>query len=229
MKKIMRILGVLFISCFMLTSLAACKDDAVDTTSSETSPVTEKETVVETETEPETKPFFEESRAEVEVEVPSEVDTMRPILLALCKTMTGGTSYDGSDPEFFWESIYAAINGSTWVHPGIRLSDSGSGYFVPREVMAEYAEAMFTQNSSLKDIPESMGGIEFDVDEDGYVIYGSDGYMGVMDIIEVEETATGYEVTTAFNTKSGNVESHTFILTSGGQGVFPCGVKGVVE
>lgn len=161
------------------------------------------------------------------VSVPEELDSMRPILLGLCKTMAGGNPYDSSNSEFFWNSIYAAINGNSWLHPDISLSDDGSGYQVPREVMSEYAEAMFAGNSALSEIPSSIGGIEYVVDTDCYMIYSSEGYVGSMDFTEIQETANGYVVDVAFTTKSGSVETHEFVLTSGGYGAFPCSVNSV--
>lgn len=236
MKKFVKIISTVTMVCLIMAAVAACgKKDTGNESSgniviNETQNAAQTETETETaETGDETKPPFEETKAEVEVSVPAEVDTMRPVLLGICKTMSGGRAYDPSDSEFFWNSIYASINGSSWVHPDISLSDSGSGYMVPKEVMAEYAEAMFAGNSAIPDIPESVGGIEFDVDADSYVLYSSEGYLGSMEFTEIEETDNGYEATVAFTTKSGNVETHTFIMTSGGYGTFPCAVNAVVD
>lgn len=236
MKKFVKMISTVTMVCLIMAAVAACgKKDTGNESSgkiviNETQSVAQTEAETETaETGDETKPPFEETKAEVVVSVPAEVDTMRPILLGICKTMSGGRAYDPSDSEFFWNSIYASINGSSWVHPDISLSDSGSGYMVPKEVMAEYAEAMFAGNSAIPDIPASVGGIEFDVDADSYVLYSSEGYMGSMEFTEIEETDNGYEATVAFTTKSGNVETHTFIMTSGGYGTFPCAVNAVID
>ena len=51
--------------------------------------------------------------------------------------------------------------------------------------------------------------------------------MGSMDFTEIQETANGYVVDVAFTTKSGSVETHEFVLTSGGYGAFPCSVNSV--
>ena len=236
MKKFVKMIHTVTMVGLIMAAVAACgKKDTGNESSgniviNETQSVAQTEAETETaETGDETKPPFEETKAEVMVSVPAEVDTMRPILLGICKTMSGGRAYDPSDSEFFWNSIYASINGSSWVHPDISLSDSGGGYMVPREVMAEYAEAMFAGNSAIPDIPESVGGIEFDVDADSYVLYSSEGYLGSMEFTEIEETDNGYEATVAFTTKSGNVETHTFIMTSGGYGTFPCAVNAVID
>lgn len=236
MKKFVKMISTVTMVCLIMAAVAACgKKDTGNESSgniviNETQSVAQTEAETETaETGDETKPPFEETKAEVAVSVPAEVDTMRPILLGICKTMSGVRAYDPSDSEFFWNSIYASINGSSWVHPDISLSDSGSGYMVPKEVMAEYAEAMFAGNSAIPDIPASVGGIEFDVDADSYVLYSSEGYMGSMEFTEIEETDNGYEATVAFTTKSGNVETHTFIMTSGGYGTFPCAVNAVFD
>lgn len=110
------------------------------------------------------------------------------------------------------------------------MSDDGSGYMVPRETLAEYAEAMFAGDSAIPEIPSTMGGIEFDVDSDCYILYSSEGYLGSMEFTEIEETDNGYEATVAFTTKSGNVENPiTFIMTSGGYGTFPCAVNAVID
>lgn len=236
MKKFVKMISTVTVVCLIMAAVAACgkKDTGNESSGNivikETQSVAQTETETETaETGDETKPPFEETKAEVMVSVPAEVDTMRPILLGICKTMSGGRAYDPSDSEFFWNSIYASINGSSWVHPDISLSDSGSGYMVPKEVMAEYAEAMFAGNSAIPDIPGSVGGIEFDVDADSYVLYSSEGYLGSMEFTEIEETDNGYEAAVAFTTKSGNVETHTFIMTSGGYGTFPCAVNAVID
>ena len=238
MKRFVKMISTMTMICLMTAALAACgkKETGNETSGNIVIDETQSGAVAssgaETDTESkadETKPPFEETKAEVMVSIPAEVDTMRPILLGLCKTMSGGRAYDSSDSEFFWSGIYAAINGSSWIHPDISLSDSGSGYMVPKEVLAEYAEAMFAGNSAIPDIPSSIGGIEFDVDADSYVLYSSEGYMGSMEFTEIEETDNGYEVTVAFTTKSGNVETHTFIMTSGGYGTFPCAVNGVID
>ena len=74
-----------------------------------------------------------------------------------------------------------------------------------------------------------MGGIEFNGDIDSYIVYSSDGYSGYMDITAVNETADVYEVSVAFTTKKGSVENHTFALSKGGTGSFPCSITGVIE
>ena len=137
MKKIMKLLVVISIVCLSMTALAACgkknteKESVGKVVVDETKSTTASTKASESESvEPETKPAFEETKPEVSVSVPEELDSMRPILLGLCKTMAGGNAYDSSDSEFFWNSIYAAINGNSWLHPDISLSDDGSGYDV---------------------------------------------------------------------------------------------------
>lgn len=234
MKKIMKLFVAVSVICFMMASVTGCgKKNTENETGgkvvvNETKSTAETKKASETESvEPETKPAFEETKPDVSVSVPEELDSMRPILLGLCKTMAGGNPYDSSNSEFFWNSIYAAINGNSWLHPDISLSDDGNGYQVPREVMSEYAEAMFAGNSALSEIPSSIGGIEYVVDTDCYMIYSSEGYVGSMDFTEIQETANGYVVDVAFTTKSGSVETHEFVLTSGGYGAFPCSVNSV--
>lgn len=237
MKKLVKTMSIVGILCLLMISLGACGkknsgDDAngnIVINENQNKQSEESSTETEDTGEDQTKPAFEETKAEVVISVPEEVDAMRPILLGLCKTMIGGKAYDGSDSEFFWSSIYASINNSSWVHPDISLSDTGSGYMVPKEVLAEYAEAMFAGNSAIPAVPASIDGVEFDVDSDCYILYSSEGYMGSMEFTDIEETANGYEVTVAFTTKSGSVENHTFVMTSGGYGTFPCSVNGVIE
>lgn len=238
MKKFVKMISTVTVMCLLMASLAACgkKDSGKDTSGNividETQDKETTDSASESETSEkvdETKPPFEETKAEVTISVPDEVDTMRPILVGICKTMSGGRVYDGSDSAFFWDSIYAAINGGSWIHPDISMSDDGSGYMVPKEVMAEYAEAMFAGNSAIPEVPSTVGGIEFDVDSDCYILYSSEGYLGSMEFTEIEETDNGYEATVAFTTKSGNVETHTFIMTSGGYGTFPCAVNAVID
>lgn len=241
MKRFLKTFSILTITCLVIASAAGCKGKnqetnasgsvAVNETKKETQKEseTEKTTSTESESTPETKPFFEESRPAIDIEIPDDVENMRPLLTGLCKTMAGGKTYDGSNSEFLWESLYAAINGSDWIHPQIRLSDDGSGYVVPGGVMSEYASAMFGGKGDLTDIPASMGGIEFNGDIDSYIVYSSDGYSGYMDITAVNETADGYEVSVAFTTKKGSVENHTFALSKGGAGSFPCSITGVIE
>ena len=148
MKKFVKMISTVTIMCLLMASLAACGKKETGNETSGNIVINETQTKEQTEgtTEAseeinETKPPFEETKAEVTISIPDEVDTMRPILLGICKTMSGGRAYDGGDSEFFWNSIYAAINGSSWIHPDISLSDDGSGYMVPKEAMAEYAEA----------------------------------------------------------------------------------------
>lgn len=238
MKKFVKMISTVTVMCLLMASLAACgkKDSGKDTSGNividETQDKETTDSASESETSEkvdETKPPFEETKAEVTISVPDEVDTMRPILVGICKTMGGGRAYDGSDSAFFWDSIYAAINGGSWIHPDISMSDDGSGYMVPKEVMSEYAEAMFAGNSAIPEVPSTVGGIEFDVDSDCYILYSSEGYLGSMEFTEIEETDNGYEATVAFTTKSGNVETHTFIMTSGGYGTFPCAVNAVID
>lgn len=210
MKKFVKMISTVTVMCLLMASLAACgkKDSGKDTSGNividETQDKEAKESTSESETSgkaDETKPPFEETKAEVTISVPAEVDTMRPILLGICKTMSGGRAYDGSDSTFFWDGIYAAINGGSWIHPDISMSDDGSGYMVPRETLAEYAEAMFAGDSAIPEIPSTMGGIEFDVDSDCYILYSSEGYLGSMEFTEIEETDNGYEATDCFYNK----------------------------
>lgn len=236
MKKFVKMISTAAVMGLLMASLAACGKKETGNETSGNIVINETQTKEQNESTTgaskevdETKPPFEETKTEVTISVPDEVDTMRPILLGICKTMSGGRVYDGADSEFFWNSIYAAINGSNWIHPDISLSDDGSGYMVPKEVMAEYAEAMFAGNSGIPEIPATVGGIEFDVDTDCYVLYSAEGYLGSMEFMEIEETDNGYEATVAFTTKSGNVETHTFVMTSGGYGVFPCAVNSVID
>ena len=240
MKKILKGIYTTSAICMLIFAMTACESDETvnesgNTVVIETGKKDDKETEQNIETEKdtestaveETKPFFEETNADSNVTLPEEIDMMRPILLGLCKSMSGGNAYNPADPGFFWNSIYDAINGGNWLHPHIALSEDGSGYVVPKEVMSEYAEAMFAGNSSLVEIPQTLGGIEFNVDLDSYILYSSEGYTGTMDFTSVEQTADGYIIGTAFTTRNGNVEDHTFILTSGGTGAFPCAVTRV--
>ena len=180
MKKFVKMISTAAVMGLLMASLAACGKKETGNETSGNIVINETQTKNTTEASKEvdeTKPPFEETKTEVTISVPDEVDTMRPILLGICKTMSGGRVYDGADSEFFWNSIYAAINGSNWIHPDISLSDDGSGYMVPKEVMAEYAEAMFAGNSGIPEIPATVGGIEFDVDTDCYVLYSAEGYQ----------------------------------------------------
>lgn len=116
MKKIMKLFVAVSVICFMMASVTGCgKKNTENETGgkvvvNETKSTAETKKASETESvEPETKPAFEETKPDVSVSVPEELDSMRPILLGLCKTMAGGNPYDSSNSEFFWNSIYAAI------------------------------------------------------------------------------------------------------------------------
>ena len=224
MKKYNKILSILTITCLLTTTLYGCNDQT--TKESDTQAV--EETLQLEDTEVETNQNTEESGDEVLVEVPSEIDAMRPILKGLCKVLSRGTAYDVSDGFFFWEALYASINSSTWVHPDIRLADNGAGYMVPKAVMEAYAFAMFG-NTELLDIPSNVSGIEYDAEEDGYLLYSAGGLAGNMDIMSVDETDEGYRVSVAFHTKKDNIENYTFTLSKDGSDSFPCVVTGVIE
>lgn len=226
MKKFKRAIGVLTIIGLMMMSLTGCGGKETEETKES---FVSEETVQNTESEPETKPYFEEERDKIEVEVPSDVDAMRPIMSGLCKAMTGGTSYDPSDSLFYWEALYSSINGSTWVHSEISLADNGTGYMVPKNVMEEYAAAMFADGSTMPEIPSSMGGLEYIAEEESYMLYSAGGYVGNMDIVAIENIDNGYEVSVAFNTKNGNVENYTFAMSANQSGSFPCAIYGLAE
>ena len=134
---------------------------------------------------------------------------------------------EASDSAFFWNSIYASINDGSWVHPDISLSDDGTGYMVPKEVMAEYANAMFSGTEILPDIPDTVGGISYDDDFGGYQLMSAESYSGTLDITNVEDTADGYTVTVAYTDRSGAVTPFTFTMTSGGSGAFACSIHNV--
>ena len=221
MKKIKRTIGLFAIMCFMAVSFTACGGKEVsenkDTTVAE-------ETITAVETEEETKPYFEETREVVDVEVPDEVDGMRPIMIGLCKAMTGGGTYDPSDSLFYWEALYSSINGNTWVHQDISLADNGAGYMVPKAVMEAYATAMFGDASDLPDIPSNMGGVQYVEEEDSYMLYSAGGYVGNMEIETVESTDYGYDVSVAFHVKNGNIERYTFQMRNVESGAFVCSI-----
>ena len=224
MKRMKKTIGVLAIVGLMMISMIGCGGKNQKETQMNTSG---EETVQETEDE--TKPYFEETRADVQVEVPSEVDAMRPILNGLCKALTGGETYDPSDAMFYWEAIYSSINGNTWVHPDISLADNGAGYMVPKNVMEEYAAAMFADVSELPELPSNMGGIQYIEEEESYMLYSAGGFVGNMSIAAIESVDDNYKVTVAFQTKTGAVENYSFNLSSGGTDSFPCKVHGLAE
>lgn len=226
MKKNKKQICRLIMMCFVVISLSACGNK--ETNESKETTVGE-ETVLETETEEETRPYFEETHDVIDVDIPTEVDGMRPIMTGLCKAMTGGTVYDSSDALFYWEALYSSINGNTWVHPDISLSDNGAGYMVPKNVMEAYAKAMFDDVDGLLEIPETMGGIEFVEEEDSYMLYSAGGYVGNMEITSVETTENGYDVSVAFHVKNGNVERYTFHMINEEIEPFSCAVTGVSE
>ena len=225
MKKYNKFFSILTITCLLTTTLYGCNHSKTNESETQTA---QEETLQMEESIEETFDQTEESGEDVLVEVPSEVDAMRPILKGLCKVLTRGKTYDASDSSFYWEALYASINGSTWVHPDIRLADNGVGYMVPKSIMEEYAAAMFT-DGKLPEIPSSVGGIEYDEEEDGYLLYSAGGLAGNMDIMSVNETEDGYEVSVAFHTKKDFVENYTFLLKNGGLGSFPCVVTGLAE
>ncbi len=179
------------------------------------------------ETVAETQPETSEAETTEQIQVPEEVDSMRPLMLGLCKEMARGSTYDPSDSAFFWNGIYASINDGSWVHPDISLSDDGTGYMVPKEVMAEYANAMFSGTEILPDIPDTVGGISYDDDFGGYQLMSAESYSGTLDITNVEDTADGYTVTVAYTDRSGAVTPFTFTMTSGGSGAFACSIHNV--
>ncbi len=224
MKRMKKTIGVLTIIGVMIMSMIGC--GGKDQPETQTDTVTD-ETVIETEDE--TKPYFEETRADVQVEVPDEVDAMRPILNGLCKALTGGGNYDPSDAMFYWEAVYSSINGNTWVHPDISLADNGAGYMVPKAVMEEYAAAMFADVSELPELPSNMGGIQYIEEEESYMLYSAGGFVGNMDIVAVETAEEAYKVTVAFQTKTGAIENYSFNLSNDGTGSFPCAVHGLAE
>ena len=224
MKRMKKTIGVLALVGLMMMTMIGCGDKNQKESQMNTSA---EETIQETEDE--TKPYFEETRADVQVEVPSEIDAMRPILNGLCKALTGGGIYDPSDAMFYWEAIYSSINGNTWVHPDISLADNGAGYMVPKAVMEEYAAAMFADVSALPELPSNMGGIQYIEEEESYMLYSAGGFVGNMSIVAIESVDETYKVTVAFQTKTGAVENYSFNLSSGGTDSFPCAVHGLAE
>lgn len=226
MKKFMKTMGIIMIMSLTILSVTACGKDTTDPKNTEEIQTEGLETL---ETEEATKPYFEETREIVELDVPTDIDGMRPVMYGLCKAMTKGTVYDPANGEFFWNAIYASINGNTWIHPNISLSDDGAGYMVPKAVVEEYAAAMFADVSELPELPSNMGSIEYDEETGSYMIYSAGGISGVMDITSVDEIENGYKVMVAFNTKNGLVENHTFMMNNGGTGSFTCSIYSVAE
>lgn len=226
MKKIKRTIGLLTIMCFISISFTACGGNNVPENKDT---VVEEESIPVKETEEETKPYFEETRDAVDVEVPDEVDGLRPIMFGLCKAMTGGGTYNPADNLFYWEALYSAINGNTWVHPDISLADNGAGYMVPKVVMEAYAKAMFADASTLPEIPSNMGGIQYVEEEDSYMLYSAGGYVGNMEIEAVESKDDGYSVSVAFYVKNGNIERYTFQMRAEGTEPFAYGIYGMTE
>ena len=227
----MKRLATIGLLCLCFTAFTACgkKDNSGETetkhiTVNEESPADSQEET-QAQTEKETENTTEETTEQIQV--PEAVDSMRPLMLGLCKQLSYGESYDSSNAAFFWNSIYAAINGGSWIHPDISLSDDGSGYMVPKEVMAEYANAMFAGTESLPDIPEGVDGVFYDDDFGGYQLMSSDSYAGNLEITNVTETADGYEVETAYTAKGGGVTPYKFVMTSGGSGAFACSIHSV--
>lgn len=221
MKKNTKKIGVLMLASLMIFNGTACGKET-----KESEHTGETQTI---ETELVTKPYFEETREEIELDVPSDVDAMRPILFGLCKAMTKGASYEPTDAAFFWNALYASINGNTWIHPDIALSDDGAGYTVPKAVMEEYAHAMFSDVNELLELPSTVAEIAYDEANESYIVYSAGGISGTMDIVAFEETENGYEVSVAFNGKNGVIENHTVLMTNDGSGSFPCAVYQVTD
>lgn len=232
MKRFVRIVAL----GLCLAALTACGDkDHTETTETDHITVNEQtapesgseaetETEAQTETEQTTAP---ESETTEQIQVPEDVDSMRPVMLGLSKEIARGASYDPSNAEFFWNSIYASINDGSWVHPDISLSDDGSGYMVPKEVMSEYANAMFSGTESLPDVPDTVGGVIYDDDFGGYQLMSAESYSGTLEITDVEETADGYIVVVDYTDRNGTVVPLTFTMTSGGSGAFACSIHNV--
>lgn len=226
MKKYNKILSSLAIACLLTSTLNGCGNNTLK--ESETK-AAQEETLQMEDSNEETLENADGAGEDVLVEIPNEVDGMRPILKGLCKVLTRGKTYDSSNANFYWEALYAAINGSTWIHPDIRLSDTGAGYLVPESALEEYAKAMFGDSTSIPELPSTVGGIEYDEEEEAYLFYSAGGLTGSMDIMAVDTTEDGYKVSVAFHTKKDAIENYTFNLSSGASGTFSCTVLGVVE
>ena len=109
MKKFVKMISTAAVMGLLMASLAACGKKETGNETSGNIVINETQTKEQNESTTgaskevdETKPPFEETKTEVTISVPDEVDTMRPILLGICKTMSGGRVYDGADSEFFW-------------------------------------------------------------------------------------------------------------------------------
>lgn len=209
MKKYSKLLSVFTVACLATTLMNGCGKN--DIKESETSLI-QDETAIESETLDETADT-EETGDDALAEVPDEVDAMRPILKALCKVMSRDRSYDPENSNFYWDVLYSAINEGTWVHPDIRMSDTGAGYLVPESVLVEYAEAMFA-DVSLPELPDAYGSIEYVEEEEAYMLYSAGGISGNMDIVEVKQMDEGYQVSVAFYPKKDTVKNFTFELRS---------------
>lgn len=112
---------------------------------------------------------------ETDPEITVEVETMYPLLKAHVLAQLNGGSFDGSSPEYFWQTVAFAIDGC-----GLDFYTSetvGNALTLSRGVIEEIASGLFENGGTvLPEIPESLSGeIQYDKEADAFAHPLSEG------------------------------------------------------
>lgn len=131
--------------------------------------------------------------------VPAEHDVWSPMVapvnaLAMCM-MEKQVDYQLNNPEFLWNSLYYMVG--VYGTGDWRVIDQGDSYFIPVELVEDYAYALFGDKVSLCDIPEELEDfISYDKASSGYI--WNKGDSALVDSRVCEMTSLGgkrHEVT----------------------------------
>lgn len=120
------------------------------------------------------------------------IDNMMPVLDSLTRFMVENeTPYNPNDKEVFWTALSYIINNYGTSHPFVESYPDGT-IVAKRQVVQEYASAMFYDYNDLLEIPDSLEGfVTYDKDYDAYSFAGSDRSESEVSIVDSTDNKDG--------------------------------------
>lgn len=147
-KNYIKTVSVLMLSAVMMMGFSSCSKS--------------------TASEPAKNEKVNETNEDQSVEVPENLQSMfEPADALLMCMVESNSSYNPTDPEFFWNAIYdfAGLYGSK--HSLSKTTDTA--LVMPRQTVQEFAIALFSDYDDLLELPESCSDrIKYDAETDTY-------------------------------------------------------------
>lgn len=135
-------------------------------------------------------------KTQAEGVLPEDMASMAKPIDALLRCMLeNNTTYDSTDPEFFWSALYYFLGENSTENPLVTMTEDDR-IKVPRKVAQEYAIALFANYDDLLPLPESLSAsITYDENWDAYLLTRGDRGLSETILSDYKEADNSYTVT----------------------------------